>query len=86
MAFFIFTPRCYHYSLVVSCPLTACYLCPLIRACHRECLVWIWDSRTAHTGSGGDDALVPHSSFVVNLEELHHLKTYRTQCKFGLFG
>lgn len=50
MAFFIFTSRCYHYSLVVSCPLTACYLCPLIRTCHRES---VWCGYGTHTGSGG---------------------------------
>lgn len=44
MAFFILTARCYHCSLVVSC-LTACYLCPLIRACHRESGV---DMRQVH--------------------------------------
>lgn len=47
MAFFILTARCCHCYAVVSC-LTACYLCPLIWACHRESVSG-YKTNTLHT-------------------------------------
>lgn len=46
MASLIFTARCYYCSAAVSCPLTACNLCPLIRACHVEGVWSGWDTFT----------------------------------------
>lgn len=46
MASLIFTARCYYCSAAVSCPLTACNLCPLIRACHVEGVWSGWDTYT----------------------------------------
>lgn len=46
MACRIFTARCYYCSAAVSCPLTACNLCPLIRACHMEGVWSGWDTYT----------------------------------------